>query len=62
MVRNVNLKSMARSGLGWVFHDRQAMRKGPHRSQGKLQEVVHYPFFKLQVLPVHGITRGKFEE
>ena len=53
---------MARSGLGWVVHDRQAMKKGPHRSQGKLPEVVQYPFFKLKVLPVHGITRGKFEE
>ena len=62
MVRNVNLRSMARSGLGWVVHDRQAMKKGPHRSQGKLPEVVQYPFFKLKVLPVHGITRGKFEE
>lgn len=31
------LKSMARSGLGWVVHGRQAMREGPHRSQGELQ-------------------------
>ena len=36
-VRNVNLRSMARSGLGWVVHGRQAMRQGPPRSQGKLQ-------------------------